>query len=109
MITQDQARQAEQEAKWCHDLQLSEAFREIVLKELEARRDEHDRCGTDPNKTPQVRAEHHLALRLARSLLGHLDDPGLVARRKASALSTLQQWKEQHGEKLAFLPDAQNV
>ena len=109
MITREDAIEADQVYKWCHDLEQSEAFQEIVLKEIEDRREEHDRCGTDTTKDPLKRAEHHMALKLARDLVGYGKEPGLVARRKAEALSVLQAWNDQHGEKLVALPDGKHL
>ena len=109
MITRDQAAEAEQLFKWCHDLEHSEAFERVVLDEIRQRMGEHDRSGTDVAKKPRERAEHHRALKLAREIVGHGDTPSIVARRKAEALEILQAWKEQSGERSVPLPDANNL
>ncbi len=109
MITPAQAIEAEQIFKWAHDLEHSEAFRELVVREIREREAEHDRCGTDVSRKPRERAEHHRALKLARDLIGHGDAPGIVAKKKAEALEVLRQWKEQKGEAFLPLPDGRNL
>jgi hypothetical protein len=103
MISQQQALEAEQTFKWCHDLEQSAAFEGIIVAELKAKEAEHLEAGMDLGKKPRVRAEHHRAYRLAANLLG------LVAKRKKEATDTLQLWKEQHGERSIPMPDGNNL
>lgn len=99
----EDALEAEQMFRWCDQLEKSEAFREVFLKELEWRRDEAEGSGTDVSKSPAERAEHHRAYHLAKDLLK------LVGERKAGAAAVLAQWSEQHGEKFSGLADDQHV
>jgi len=98
MITFEEAAEAEQLYKWCHDLAQSKAFDQVVVAAIEARRDEAERCGTDITKTPAERAEHHRAFHLAKDLLA------LVASRKAEAMGILKEWGQQTGESFDGLP-----
>jgi len=106
-ITREQAEEATRLFGWCHELEHSEAFRNVVLSYVEEREEEHDRLGTDVSRPAAERAEHHRALKLAREIIGHKSAPGLVARRKAEAEELLRQWKAQNGQSAAvILPDA---
>ena len=103
MITEDDAREAEQVFKWCEDLRKSPAFAEVVLAEITARKDEAERCGTDVTKSPAERAEHHRAFHLAKELLT------LVDRRSTDAQETLRQWSAQHARPFSGLADDSHV
>lgn len=103
MIERAVAEEAERVYKWCHDLENSEAFREIILKAIRERKESELRSGLDITKDPHTRAEHHRAYHACNDFLNE------VGKRKEWALNTLEAWKQQHGEKLVPLPDTRLV
>ena len=102
-ITQEEAWEAERLFKWCNDLQKSEAFVGVVLPAIQSAKEAAEACGTDVNRSPAERAEHHRAFHLAKELLN------LVETKRESAMETLRLWKEQNGDEFTALPDEKHV